>query len=43
MGEDGQELCRSEIVKLKGSTNVLDLTNSKGFGGVENLSATQRL
>ena len=42
MGEDGQELCRSEIVKLKGSTNVLDLTNSK-VRGIENLSATQRL
>ena len=37
-GEDGQELCRSEIVKLKGQTNVLDLTN-----GIENFSATQRL
>ena len=42
MGEDGQELCRSEIVKLKGSTNVLDLTSSK-VRGIENLSATQRL
>lgn len=43
--DDGEDHARSEIVKVKrqNTMTALDLTSSKGFDCLDQLSATQRL